>query len=213
MRRIIALNIVILIILVGGAFAGYYYFYQSANYLKTDDAKIDGQMITIASPSAGKLADWNAKEGDAFKAGDTVGSIQIPPSNSEEKGKQMDVDMPAAATIVKQSAVKDTFVGAGRPLAQAFNLDDLWVTANIDEVDIDDVEVGQSVDIYVDGYSDTTLTGKVEQIGLATASTFSILPGSNNGDSSQVIPVKISIDGYKGTRLVPGMGVTVRIDK
>ena len=36
-------------------------------------------------------------------------------------------------------------------IAYAYNLDDLYVTANIDEKDIKDVEVGKDVDVTIDG--------------------------------------------------------------
>ncbi len=45
-------------------------------------------------------------------------------------------------------------------IAYAFDMNNLWVTANIEETDVDDVQKGQDVDVYVDAYPDTTLTGK-----------------------------------------------------
>ena len=70
--------------------------------------------------------------------------------------------------------------------------------------------------MYVDAYPDTTLTGKVEQVGLTTANTFSMLPSSNATANytkvTQVVPVKISLDS-KSVNIVPGMNVTVRIHK
>ena len=40
-------------------------------------------------------------------------------------------------------AWKVLWVQAGNPIAYAYNLDDLYVTANIDEKDIKDVEVSK----------------------------------------------------------------------
>lgn len=112
--------------------------------------------------------------------------------------------------------MKNTITAAGTRLAVSYNLDDLWVTANIEETDIDDVKVGQDVDVTVDAYPNMTLNGKVEQIGLATAGTFSLLPSNNTSGNytkeTQVIPVKISIENY-AEKLVPGMNATVRIHK
>jgi multidrug resistance efflux pump len=77
--------------------------------------------------------------------------------------------------------------------------------------------VSQTVDVYVDSFPGTALTGKVDQIGLATAGTFSLLPTSNTTGNytkvTQVIPIKISLDGYRGLGLVPGMSVSIRIHK
>ncbi|WP_018132323.1 HlyD family secretion protein [Effusibacillus pohliae] len=220
-RRLLAVNIIILVLLVGGGFAGWYFLNQSATYLTTDNAKIDGQPITIAATAAGQLVDWNGEVGKTYQAGERVGTIQVaggaPTAAAAAGPVRTDITFPMSATIVEQTAVKNSFVTPGTPLAHAFDLDHLWVTANIKETDINDVKVGQDVDVYVDAYLGTTLKGKVNRIGLATANTFSLLPSSNNTANytkvTQVIPVTITFDGYKGLKLMPGMNVTVRIHK
>ena len=216
-QRMLLVNIIVLIILVGGGFLAYYYYNQSVNYIKTDNAAIDGQMITIASPADGKLTDWNGEVGQTFDAGETVGTVVGAPAAGSKTPATTNITFPQKATIVKQSAVKDSFVAAGTPLAQAYNMDQLWVTANVDETDIDDVEEGQKVDIYVDAFPNMTLEGKVDKIGLTTASTFSMLPSSNSSGNytkvTQVVPIKITINDYKGLELKPGLNVTVKIHK
>lgn len=208
-KRMILVNIVAIVVLIVAAIVGYYFYYQATNYVKTDDAKIDGQMMTIGAPANGKLTDWSGKVGDKYDKGDTVGKISAP---SKKGTTTKDIKMPQKATIVKQSAVKDAMVGSGTKLAQAYDMKHLWVTANIDEDDIDHVKTGKSVDINVKSYKDTTLKGHVKQIGLATKGTFSLLPSSGDDDSDQ-IPVKISINDYKGLRIVPGMKADVKIDR
>ena len=83
-------------------------------------------------------------------------------------------------------------------LAISYDLSNLWLTANIEETNIDDVEIGQNVDVYVDAFPNTSLKRKVEEIGLATAGTFSLLPtntaSGNYTKEVQVIPVRISIE-------------------
>ncbi len=209
----ILINVILLVILVGGGFAGYYYFNQSINYLSTDNAQISGQQVSIAAPATGKLVKWEALTGKTFSKDETIGNIEM----TSEQGKvNLDIKAPAAGTVVQSNAVKNTMVAAGSPLALSYDLDHLWVTANIEETDLNDVQVGQDVDIYVDAFPNVTLKGKVEEIGLATAGTFSLLPKNNTSGNytkeTQVIPVKISLDHY-GERLVPGMNVTVRIHK
>ncbi|WP_107982253.1 efflux RND transporter periplasmic adaptor subunit, partial [Heyndrickxia sporothermodurans] len=188
------------------------FYNRSVTYLSTDNAQIAGQQVSIASPASGKLVDWNAKTGDTFSKNDKIGTVQTMGDNGPVN---MDIKAPANGTIVQTSGVKNTVVAAGSPLAISYDLTKLWVTANIEETKIDDVEIGQDVDIYVDAFPNTTIKGKVEEIGLATAGTFSLLP-SNNASGNytkevQVIPVKISIDS--NLDLVPGMNVTVRIHK
>lgn len=224
-RRLLAINIIVLLVLVGGGFTGWYFLSQADKYLSTDNAKVDGQPITIAAVSSGQLTEWNGELGKSFNSGDKIGTIQTPAAPAAGAavpaaatgGKGVDITLPSNATIVQQNAVKNSFVAAGTPLAHAYDLDHLWVTANIKETDINDIKVGQQADVYVDAFNGTTLTGKVDKIGLATANTFSLLPSSNASGNytkvTQVIPVTIHLDGYKGLSLMPGMNVTVRIHK
>ncbi|XJZ28974.1 efflux RND transporter periplasmic adaptor subunit [Bacillota bacterium Lsc_1132] len=214
-KRLLFLNIIILIILVGGGFAAYSYYNRSVNYITTDNAQISGQQVTIAAPANGKLTDWKGNVGDRFSKDDQIGTITT--TGPDGKPVNLSVTLPRNGTVVQSNAVQDSFVAAGTPLAQVFDLDKLWVTANIEETTIDQISVGQDVDIYVDAFPNSTLKGKVEKIGLATAGTFSLLPNTNSTANytkvTQVIPVKVSIDDYKGLELVPGMNVTVRIHK
>ncbi|MDQ0199931.1 HlyD family secretion protein [Neobacillus ginsengisoli] len=214
-KRLLLLNIIILLILVGGGFGGYAYYNQNVSYLRTDNAQITGQQVTITAPTNGKLTDWKGNVGSNFSKDSTVGTITTTGTNGTPVN--MNVTLPTDGTIVQNNAVQDSFVAAGTPLAQAYDLKKLWVTANIDETKIDEVAVGQDVDIYVDAFPTSTLKGKVQQIGLATSGTFSLLPNTNTTGNytkvTQVVPIKVSIDDNKGDAIVPGMNVTVRIHK
>lgn len=215
--KMILLNVIILLILVGGGFAAYSYYNNKVNYLSTDNASIAGQQVSIIAPATGKLTAWNAKVGDAFSKNQSLGTIVAAGAGAEATPMDIPVTIPTNGTVVQTNAVKDSFVAAGTPLATAYDLNNLWVTANIDETDIDDIAVNQDVDLYVDAFPNTTLKGKVDTIGLATAGTFSLLPSGNTSGNytkvTQVIPVKISIADQKGLNIVPGMNVTVRIHK
>ena len=208
------INIVTFLVLVVGGFLGYYYYNQAQNYLTTDNAKIDGKAILIASPASGKLVEWTATAGKTYNAGDKVGAVMTGNGTTEQK---VDVTVPVGSTVVQSSATENTFVGTGSPLAYTFDMNNLYVTANIKETDIDDVKEGQNVDVYVDAFPNTTLTGKVDQIGMTSANTFSLLPSgsttANYTKVTQVIPVRITLDHAKTVDIKPGMNVSVRIHK
>jgi multidrug resistance efflux pump len=211
----ILINVILLIVLVGGGFTGYYFYNKSVTYLSTDNAMVSGQQVAIASPGTGKVTIWNAKTGDKFNKGGKIGAVQV--MGADGKPANMNITAPADGTIVQNSGVGNSIVAAGSPLAITYDLSKLWVTANIKETDINDVKVGQDVDVYVDAFPNTNITGKVDTIGLATAGSFSLIPTNNNTSGNytketQVIPVKITLDSY-GVNLVPGMNVTVRIHK
>ncbi len=215
MKKLVLINILTLIILAIAGITAFHFYDEATNYVKTDNAKIDGTQLTIASPVAGKLTSFDKEVGDKVSKGDTVGSVTS--MGADGKPSKTDIEMPQEGTIAKTQATENGFVGAGTPIAYAYNMKELYVTANIKETDLDGIKEGQNVDIYVDGFKDTTLDGEVEKIGLATASSFSVLPASNGNANftkvTQVVPVKILLSKEKSLDVIPGMNVTVRIHK
>lgn len=210
-KKLLFINVIVIVVIIAAGFAAYYFYNQSTLYLKTDNAQVTGQEITIAAPAAGKLTTWQGTQGTVLQAGDTVGDIQL------ATGKTMHVTIPTKGTIVANQAVANEYVAPGTLLAYAFDMKNLWITANIKETAITDVKVGQDVDIYVDAFPGITLKGTVSQIGLATASTFSLLPSSDSTANytkvTQVIPVRITLQQDEGIGLVPGMNASVRIHR
>ncbi|MDR4947050.1 HlyD family secretion protein [Neobacillus cucumis] len=215
-EKMIILNVIILLILVGGGFGVYAYYNNSTNYLSTDNASIAGQPVSIVAPASGKLTNWNGNVGSSFSKDQQIGTI-LSSETGTAATTNIPVNIPTNGTVVQNNALNDSFVAAGTPLATAYDMKNLWVTANIDETAISDVTSNQDVDIYVDAFPDTPLKGKVDSIGLASAGTFSLLPASNTTSNytkvTQEIPVKIIIADPKGLHLVPGMNVTVKIHK
>ncbi|PYY27993.1 efflux RND transporter periplasmic adaptor subunit [Paenibacillus illinoisensis] len=206
--RAILINIIVILVILGAGAAGIYYYNQSTSYVKTDNALVTGQPISIASTVSGELQTWKGKVGTSYNQGDTIGTVSA-------GGKSTPITMPVAGTVVQATAVENSLVSAGNPLARAYDFNNLYVTANVEETVIDKIKSGQIVDVYIDAFPDTTLTGKVDQIGLATASSFSLLPSTNTNANytkvTQVIPITITIEGYKGLGVVPGMSATVRV--
>ena len=218
-KKMVLINVVSLVVLVGIGLGIFYFMNQSQNYIKTDFAQIDGYKYTILSPAAGKLTDWNSSNGRTYSKDAVLGNITTanPLPTNPSNFTVVPVTAPSNLTIVSNTVQKDTLVGQGTPLAYAYDFNNLYVTANIDETKINDVEVGQKVDIYVDAFKSAKLQGEVSEIGLSTASEFSLLPQSNTNANytkvTQVIPVKITIDDAKGYKILPGMNVSVRIHK
>ncbi|EGW37284.1 efflux RND transporter periplasmic adaptor subunit [Desulfosporosinus sp. OT] len=219
--RLILINAVVLLLLIGGGFAAYYYYNQSYHYITTDNARIDGQLITINALGTGKISDWKANVGSKLSAGQSLGTIQLvgagttTTSTSPSTTMTMNITTPANGTIVQQNVIPNSFVAAGTTLARAYDMDNLWVSANINETDMSNIKQNEAVDVSIDTYPGTTLTGKITQIGLTTAAQFSLLPQQNTNANFtkviQVVPIVITLDGYKGLNLIPGMSVTAQI--
>ncbi|WRU97699.1 HlyD family efflux transporter periplasmic adaptor subunit (plasmid) [Bacillus sp. JZ8] len=204
--RLLITNIVgIIVILVLVGFGGYYY-YEKANYVKTDEAQVFAPLSQVIAASSGQLTEWNVKEGDSISQGDPVGSVK----DSEQSAV---VTSMMNGTIIKNNVSQNQLVKAGDVLAQTADLSKIYITANIKETDLKDLEEGDSVDITVDGDSGKVFKGNVEEIGRATNSISSMLPAQNTGNYTKVtqkIPVKISIEDASD-KVLPGMNAEVKI--
>lgn len=214
MKKMILINIITIIALVVIGIVGFYFYNNATSYVKTDNAKVDGQQIKIASPTSGQIKSLDAKEGDNLKKGDKVAEVQG--KSDDGSSQSMDITMPKDGTIVKTDGAKGSMAQAGNPIAYAYNLKDLYITANVDEKDISSIEKGNDVDVTVDG-QDAKIKGKVDYIGQATANSFSLMPSSNSDGNytkvSQVVPVKITLDSEPSKDVVPGMNAEVKIHK
>lgn len=211
--RIALVVILILALAAGGVFAASY-FVNARNYVSTDNAQIDGNKITINAPTSGTLLDWSATQGADLRKDERVGRVEIRGGFAQPK---MSIRAPAEGTVAVDNGVPGGFVTAGTPLAVVYDLDKIFVTARVDETDVRAVRPGQQVDMTVDAFPNTPLTGYVREIQGGAAGEFSLFPETNTSGNfqkvTQVIPVKVALEDRRGLDLVPGMNVTVHIHK
>jgi multidrug resistance efflux pump len=217
MKKKIIIMVVLAIVLLGGGAGGTYYYAIASRYINTEDAKIAGDLRAIGAPGSGKLIEWSYKEGDSFKKGDVLGLVETSPAHGNVSAITQEIIAAEEGTIIQFNGVKDQMVSSSSAIAMSANLNQLYVTANLQETEIADIKVGNPVTIKVDAYPDAVITGHVERLGLGTNSSFSLLSSSNSSSNFtkiiQRIPVRISLDNYQGKRLVPGLNVTVKIEK
>ncbi|UDI77628.1 HlyD family secretion protein [Staphylococcus taiwanensis] len=214
MKKMVLINIITIVVIVIVGIVAYMLFHNATSYVTTDNAKVDGDQIQISSPASGQIKSFDAKQGEKMSKGDKVAEVMAQSQSGETKS--MDIKMPQNGTIVKTSGMEGSVAQAGSPIAYAYNLDDLYITANIDEKDVSKIEKGDKVDVSIDG-QDSDIDGKVQQVGEATAASFSLMPSSNTDGNytkvSQVVPVKISLDSVPSKDVVPGMNAEVKIHK
>lgn len=123
---------------------------------------------------------------------------------------------PAAGIIGKKTAEIGENVSPGQSLMALVPLEDIWVTANFKETQLQRMRPGQKVVFSVDAYS-REYHGRVTGIGGASGSRFSVLPPENaTGNYVKVvqrIPVRIDLDpGENQDRLLrPGMSVDPKV--
>src|SRR6266699_2892509 len=221
MRRTILVPLLIFLALaaIGGAIA--YWIYDSYNYYRTDDAQVSGQIVSVSAPAAGTLTSLTIKQGEQVTAGQTIGSITPAAATTSTGGTSvaplsLSLTSPIDGTVLQVPAVQGQNVAPGLALVEVTNLSSVKVIAYVDENAINNVNAGQSVDIHIDAYSDTSFTGHVVQIVPAAAGQFSLLPNQDptSGNFTKVgqrIPVVIALDGTSGKVIMPGMSSEVTI--
>ena len=190
------------------------YVVEGRKYVSTENAQIDGDKISVNAPASGTLTNWMATQGSELTKDQVVGRIRIQGAFVQP---QQAIRAPGNGTVVVDDGIEGTFVTAGTSLAVAYDLSRIYVTARVDETDIDSVHPGQTVDVDVDAFPGAGLTVTVTEVQGGAAGEFSAFPQTNTAGNyqkvTQVIPVKIALDDTKNLALVPGMNVSVKIHK
>ncbi len=126
---------------------------------------------------------------------------------------------PVDGYITKRTVETGNQIQAGQPLMAVVPLaqEEIWITANYKETELQDVRPGQKVKITVDTYPGKAFYGRVNSIMAGTGAVFSLFPPENaTGNFVKVvqrIPVKIVLDeGADPDHLLRiGMSVTPTI--
>jgi len=119
--------------------------------------------------------------------------------------------------VVNLGAAAGQFAQPGDSLSM-FVPDQIWVTANFKESQLDQMRPGDPVTLKIDAYPERTIHGHVESIQPGSGTAFSLLPAQNaTGNYVKIVqrvPIKIVMDDPPTVALGPGMSVvpTARID-
>ncbi|RBP18179.1 membrane fusion protein (multidrug efflux system) [Roseiarcus fermentans] len=117
-----------------------------------------------------------------------------------------------AGKIANLSASVGEYATTGTALTM-FVPDDIWVTANFKETQLDAMRPGQPVTMHIDAYPERTVRGHVASVQPGSGVAFSLLPAENaTGNYVKIVqrvPVKIVMDNPPADMtLGPGMSVT-----
>ena len=120
--------------------------------------------------------------------------------------------------VVQLSGAVGQYAQPGTALTM-FVPDDIWVTANFKETQLDLMRTGDKVTLSIDAYPDRTVEGHVASVQPGSGTAFSLLPAENaTGNYVKIVqrvPVKIVLDNPPAdVALGPGMSVepSVRVD-
>jgi len=108
------------------------------------------------------------------------------------------VKAPLKGLVSRKTVEPGQIVQPGQPLMAIIPLDEVWVTANFKETQLEHMRPGQRVTVKVDAAGGKVFTGKVDSIAAATGARFALLPPENaTGNYVKVVqrvPVKIVLD-------------------
>jgi membrane fusion protein (multidrug efflux system) len=126
------------------------------------------------------------------------------------------ITAPITGTVSHRTVELGQFVSPDRPLMAIVPLGELWIVANFKEDQVAHLRVGQPARVEVDAFGGPSLAARVDGIGGATGSRFSLLPADNtSGNFTKVvqrIPVVIRLAGPAALALRPGMSASVVVD-
>ncbi len=222
--RAILVQVAIFVVIVAAAAIAVSFWYQGQYYVSSQDAQVTAPMAPVGSLVTGTLSNWKVNVGTAVSSGEIMGAV-VPAATAAPRAAaagsgaatapaSVAIVAPFAGTVVENQAVAGETVTPGEALAYVADLRATTITAYIKETAIRNIAAGQRVDVTIDAFPGTKFVGQVENVGLATASTFSLLPTSTQSGSftkvTQRIPVVITLDGTIAG-LVPGESASVRI--
>ena len=173
---------------------------------------------TLTTLAAGTVTAINVQEGGAVNkddivlqisgedlteaiqsAAETLRSAELNMDNLQEAMNNYTVTSPISGTIIEKNAKAGDALTAGADLCTIYDLSYLVMVINVDELQVSDVSVGQSVQVTADAVPDKTYTGTVTRVSMK---------GSSNGGTT-TYPVTVRIDETVGLR--PGMNANAEI--
>ncbi len=120
---------------------------------------------------------------------------------------------PVDGYVTRKSVETGNQVQTGQPMMAVVPLNDIYITANYKETQLEKVKPGQKVEIKVDTYPGKTFKGKIDSIMAGTGAAFSLFPPENaTGNYVKVvqrIPVKITLDRNADPEHVLRIGMSV----
>ncbi|MCL6478239.1 MAG: efflux RND transporter periplasmic adaptor subunit [Peptococcaceae bacterium] len=210
-------KIYIVLVLMLAALLGItaYYWYNNANYVKTEDAKVDGPIVKVSPQVSGRIISIYVEEGEKVVAGQALARLDDALLSSGINPDLAVVRAPADGVVIRKIANPGEMAVPGQTMLMIVDPYSLYITANIEETKLASVRPGQKVDVTVDAIPGQKFAGRVEKIGDASLSAFTLLPATNTSGSFtkvvQRIPVKIVVEDFKGCQFLYGTNGFVKI--
>lgn len=133
------------------------------------------------------------------QAQESLESSQSRLDSTQDSYENYTITAPISGTVITKNTKAGDKISAGgnnaATLATIYDLSELTFEMSVDELDVQSVKVGQSVEVSADAFEGRTFSGKVTNISLASS--------YSNGVTNY--PVTVTLDDAKD--LLPGMNV------
>ena len=123
-----------------------------------------------------------------------------------------------AGRVGSRSVRVGQYLQPGTRLMTIVPLDEVYLTANFKETQIEHMHPGQSVAVHIDAWPGVEFKGVVESLSPGTGSQFALLPSNNaTGNFTKIVqrvPVRIRLNASADTGIewMPGLSATVDVD-
>jgi len=139
----------------------------------------------------------------------------------ETQMQNMAMTAPFDGIVSKRWLLEGDVEQPGQPILSIYDLEKIWITANLEETKLAKLKLQDRVEIHVDTYPGVVFWGNLVWIGNYTAAEFSLIPPNNASGNftkiTQRVPLKILLDENKTSQeqakypLRPGMSAEIKI--
>ena len=173
---------------------------------RTLTASTAGTVASIYVPEGGAVAEdgivlelaGEDLEETIQNAYESLRSREISMRNAEETLANYTISAPISGTVIQKNYQQGETVESGKEMCIIYDMAYLEMTINVDELDINQISVGQDVTVTADSV-DGTFNGKVTRVSMV---------GETNGGTT-TYPVTVQVEEYGALR--PGMNVNAEI--
>lgn len=199
---------------------------QELDATAVSESQIDAaraQLDTASAQAASARGAVNAARGEVSAAREAIGAADAGQRAAQARVAQARLSLgqnritaPIAGHITNIAVNKGSYVSPGTQM-MALVPDDMWVTANFKETQLQAIRPGQVVTMTIDAYPGVTFTGRVDSIQRGAGQAFQLLPPQNaTGNFVKVVqrvPVRIVFDKLDLDKypIGPGMSVVPKI--
>lgn len=134
--------------------------------------------------------------------------------NARYNLKNSEIKAPSDGIVLRTVVQQGENVTAGQTVISICDLGGTWINVNIEEKKIARVKAGQKVDIRIDSYPGKVIPGRVEAVGNAAQSVFSLISSESVSGNFTKVTQRLTVRIIPLDRklvLKPGMSAQIKI--